>query len=168
MQTTRGATLRTRLRAAAFAAVVIALDQFTKTLVVSSLAEGSSRPIIGDLLRLSHFRNTGAAFGMLRGFAGVIALFAVVGVVIFAAIVVRDPSAIVAYGAALVAGGAAGNLIDRFLRGGGVVDFVDLSFWPAFNVADSAITIGAILVLWSGAFEKQKPPPESVADEQSG
>jgi signal peptidase II len=143
--------------------VVVLLDQVTKTLVVRALAEGESRPLIGDVLRLSHFRNTGAAFGMLRGFAGVIALFAVVGVVVFAAVVVRDPSPVVAYGAALVAAGAAGNLIDRFFRGGGVVDFVDFSFWPAFNVADSAITVGAILLFWSGVFEK-KP----AADEQGG
>jgi signal peptidase II len=156
VQTTRGATLATRLRAAAIAAAVVVADQITKSLVVRSLAEGESREILGSFLRLSHLRNPRAAFGMLRGFAGVLALFAVVGVVIFAAVVVREPSRLVAYAAALVAAGAMGNLIDRFFRGGGVVDFVDFSFWPAFNVADSSISVGAVLLLLSGAFEKKR------------
>jgi signal peptidase II len=131
------------------------LDQLTKSAVVATLAVGESRPILGDVLRLSHIRNTGAAFGLLRGFGGVIALAATVGVIVFAAIVVRQPPVLTGLGAALVAAGATGNLIDRIFRGGGVVDFVDFKFWPAFNVADSAITIGAILLLSAGLFERR-------------
>lgn len=114
--------------------------------------------MIDGILSISHFRNSGAAFGMLRGFTGILALVALVGVVIFAAIVVRDPSRGTAIGAALVAGGASGNLLDRFFRPGGVVDFVDFGFWPAFNVADSAITIGAVIILLTGLRERKDEP----------
>jgi signal peptidase II len=142
--------------------VVIALDHLTKYAVVRALAEGESRPIIDDVLRLSHIRNSGAAFGTLKGLGGVLVLAAMVGVVAFALIVVRNPEPVTAIGAGLVAGGAAGNLIDRMFRPGGVVDFVDLRFWPAFNVADSAITIGAILLLVTG-FRMRSPEASSVS-----
>ncbi len=157
LQAQGGAALvrSTRLWASLVAVGVVVLDQLTKSAVVATLAVGESRPILGDVLRLSHIRNTGAAFGLLRGFGGVIALAATVGVIVFAAIVVRQPPVLTGLGAALVAAGATGNLIDRIFRGGGVVDFVDFKFWPAFNVADSAITIGAILLLSAGFFERR-------------
>ena len=161
MQAGRGTVLarsrrRTRVRALILAAGVIALDHVTKFAVVRTLAEGESRPVLGDILRLSHFRNPGAAFGMLRGFGGMLALAAIVGFVIFAAMVVREPDPLTAMAAGLVAGGAAGNLIDRLLRPGGVVDFIDFRFWPAFNVADSAISIGAVLFLWAAFRDRSK------------
>ena len=145
-----------RWRAAAFALIVIALDQITKALVASSLNVGETRPVIGDILRLTHIRNPGAAFGMLRGLGGMLALAALVGIVVFAAVIVRQPPPMTAYGAALVAAGATGNLIDRLLRDGGVIDFVDFRYWPAFNVADSAISVGAILLLWAGFRSEEK------------
>jgi signal peptidase II len=163
VQEGRGAALvrATRLWAAVIAAAIIGFDQLTKLLIVRAIPQGESRPVIDDVLWLSHFRNSGAAFGMLRGFTGILALVALVGVVIFAAIVVRDPSKGTAIGAALVAGGASGNLLDRFFRPGGVVDFVDLGFWPAFNVADSAITVGAVIILLTGLREQRKDEPAS-------
>jgi signal peptidase II len=132
---------------------VVGFDQLTKSLVASSLREGESVRVIGEVLRITHIRNSGAAFGMLRGFGGLLALVALVGVIAFFAVVVQNPPPLTGVAAALVAAGAGGNLIDRLLRGpigrGTVVDFVDFRFWPAFNVADSAITIGAILIVWS-------------------
>jgi signal peptidase II len=145
---------------------VVGADQLVKAAVVSALSEGESRSLIGDFLRISHFRNTGAAFGMLKGLGGVFALAAIVGIVAFAAMVVRRPPLWTGVGAALVAAGAAGNLADRIFRDGGVVDFVDFRFWPAFNVADSAITIGAILLLFSSVTEREVPQPDGV--QQSG
>jgi signal peptidase II len=139
---------------------VVALDHLTKFAVVRTLAEGESRPVIDDVLRLSHIRNSGAAFGSLRGFGGVLVLAALVGVIAFAAIVVRNPEPLTAIAAGFVAGGAAGNLIDRIFRPGGVVDFVDFRFWPAFNVADSAITVGAILLLLTGLRTRSKEPDD--------
>jgi signal peptidase II len=141
---------------------VVALDHLTKFAVVRTLAEGESRPVIDDVLRLSHIRNSGAAFGSLRGFGGVLVLAALVGVIAFAAIVVRNPEPLTAIAAGFVAGGAAGNLIDRIFRPGGVVDFVDFRFWPAFNVADSAITVGAILLLLTGLRTRSKEPPSAA------
>lgn len=131
------------------AALVVAFDQFTKWLIVRSIPEGDAIPLIGDVLVLSHVRNSGAAFGMLRGFGGLLALAAVVGIVVFIVVVWRTPSRMVAVAGGLVAGGSMGNLVDRILRGT-VVDFVDFRFWPAFNVADSAITIGAVLLIMFG------------------
>jgi signal peptidase II len=157
---TVGSMRRVRMWAAALAAVVIGFDHLTKYLVVRALAEGETRPIVDDILRLSHYRNSGAAFGSLKGLGGILVLAALVGVVAFALIVVRNPEPVTAIGAGLVAGGAAGNLIDRMIRPGGVVDFVDFRFWPAFNVADSAITIGAILLVVTG-FRMRSPEAAS-------
>jgi signal peptidase II len=153
---------RARIWAAGLALTVIGFDHLTKFLVVRSLDEGESRRVLDDVLWLSHFRNSGAAFGSLRGFGGVLLLAAMVGVVAFTLIVVRNPEPLTAIGAGLVAGGAAGNLIDRIFRPGGVVDFVDFRFWPAFNVADSAITIGAVLLLLSGFRSRPKEASEDA------
>lgn len=142
-----------RGRLAALAATVVGLDQLTKSLVASTLREGESINVIGDFLRITHVRNSGAAFGLLRGFGGLLALVALVGVIAFFAVVVRRPPPLTGAAAALVGAGALGNLIDRLVRGpigrGTVVDFVDFRFWPSFNVADSAVTVGALLILWS-------------------
>jgi len=147
------------VRLVALALGVTALDQLTKLAVVRALPEGESRPVIDDFLRLSDLRNSGAAFGTMRGFSGVLALAALVGVIGFMAVVVRNPGRLAGMGAALVAGGALGNLTDRMLHGGpirgSVVDFIDFRFWPAFNVADSAITIGAVLLVWSSIRDRR-------------
>jgi signal peptidase II len=140
---------------------LVGLDQLTKSIVAATLAEGESVPVIGNVLRITHIRNSGAAFGMLRGFGGLFALAALVGVVAFAAILVRRPSTMTGIAAALVAAGALGNLTDRIFRGpigrGTVVDFVHPSFWPAFNVADSAISIGAVLLIIASFRESPRP-----------
>jgi signal peptidase II len=153
---------RARIWAGVLALAVIALDHLTKFAVVRTLAEGESRPLIGDVLRLSHIRNSGAAFGVLKGLGGILVLAALVGVVTFALVVLRNPDRLTVIGAGFVAGGAAGNLVDRMFRPGGVVDFVDFRFWPAFNVADSAITVGAILLLLTGF---RTPAPQATDDE---
>jgi signal peptidase II len=149
VQTKRRTALVERARFFAIAAVVVALDQVTKLIVVSSVAEGDHVPLLGKWLVISHITNSGAAFGTLRGFGGVLAMIALAGVGIFAVVLWRRPSTIVGIAAGLVAGGAMGNLVDRMVRGT-VVDFIDFRFWPAFNVADSAITVGAILLVWFG------------------
>ncbi len=156
--------MTSRSRLVALGLAVVGLDQLTKYLIASSLHEGESRQLIGDFLRLSHIRNSGAAFGTLRGFSGLIALGALVGVVVFVAMVVKEPGLWTGLGATLVAAGASGNLVDRLFRGpigrGSVVDFVDFRFWPAFNVADSAITIGALVIIWVGLTDRRTTAPE--------
>ena len=138
--------------------VVVALDQGTKAIVRSTLAEHDSRTIIPGLMDFTHVLNSGAAFGFLNGVEfpfktaviAVIATAALVGVGVYAASLAHHQF-IARLGLALIIGGAAGNLIDRIVAGS-VVDFVDVywgthHFW-AFNVADSAISVGvAIMIL---------------------
>lgn len=138
------------------AALVVA-DQVTKAMVVRGLPLHASVTVIDGLLNLTHVRNTGAAFGMLNAihFPGktivvtMLAVLAIVAISAYAGKFANDT--LPARGAlALVLGGALGNLIDR-ARLGYVVDFVDVHyagwhFW-AFNVADSAITVGAAVLI---------------------
>lgn len=129
--------------------VVIVVDQLTKQWIVATLPQGRSIRVTG-FFQISHIRNTGAAFGILKGATGFLALAAVAGVVVFAVIIAKHPTPLVGIAAALVAGGAIGNLLDRAFRPaffrGSVVDFLDFRVWPAFNVADMAVTIGAVLL----------------------
>jgi len=138
-------------------AAIVALDQITKLIVRRTLPLGDSRSIIPEFLDLTHVHNTGAAFGLLNAAdfpykpAVMIGIAAVALVAIAAyATQLGFHERMARFGLALILGGAFGNLIDRAIAGY-VVDFVDVywgatHFW-AFNVADSAITIGAILVL---------------------
>ena len=137
--------------------VIVAVDQVTKAIVRQVLPLGESRSIIPDILDLTHVHNTGAAFGLLNAAdfphkpIVMIAVAAVALVAIAAyATQLGFHERLARFGLALILGGAFGNLVDRAVFGY-VVDFVDVywrtaHFW-AFNVADSAITIGAILVL---------------------
>ncbi|HML00561.1 MAG TPA: signal peptidase II [Acidimicrobiales bacterium] len=127
------------------AAVVVAVDQITKTWASHRLAHGSIHVIWKLDLVLSY--NTGAAFGLARGWAPVLAAAAALVVVMVLAVVRGVRSKVMAAALGLVIGGALGNLADRVFRGhhGAVVDFIALHFWPTFNVADACITVGVIL-----------------------
>lgn len=161
----RRQALSTRRLGLAIAAVVVAFDQATKAWVAAALEPGDPWELIPGFFQIAHIRNPGAAFGLLRGAGSYIALGAVVAVVVIALVIrkVERPFDAVALG--LVLGGAVGNLLDRIFRGDGlldgkVVDFLDFSFFPAFNVADSAITVGAALALLEvvSARSAQKSP----------
>ena len=136
---------------------IVVLDQLTKALVRSTVPLHASVTVIPGFMDFTHVRNTGAAFGLLNAadfpfktvLIGVIAVAALVGVGMYAASLARH-EIMARVGLALIIGGAAGNLIDRILIGS-VVDFVDVywqayHFW-AFNVADSAITVGAAVMI---------------------
>jgi signal peptidase II len=138
---------------------VLVLDQLTKLLVIGIFPLYSMRVVIPGFLNLVHARNTGAAFSLLAGantwwrqalFVGLTII--VLGILLFSygKLSKNDYWTKTAY--ALISGGAVGNLVDR-LRLGEVVDFLDFYIgsyhWPAFNVADSAITIGACMLLIS-------------------
>lgn len=150
-------SLRRRLPELWIAAVIIALDQATKALVKAKLPLHESITVIPGFFDLTHVRNTGAAFGMLdnANFAYKPALMVIIalialGAVASYALTLPATQRIARFGLALILGGAVGNLIDRALMGY-VVDFVDVywrgvHFW-AFNVADSAITVGVVLML---------------------
>ena len=125
-------------------------DQLSKYAVAASLRPGEDLPLVPPVLHLTYVQNTGAAFGLFRGWA---VLFMAASVVIIGWIArqllrpAAPRSVPVLWGYGLVLGGAAGNLLDR-VRLGYVVDFLDLRVWPVFNVGDSAITIGVTLLIW--------------------
>jgi signal peptidase II len=136
---------------------IIAVDQLTKALIRAKLRVYDSVTIIPNLMDFTHVRNTGAAFGMLDAsdfplkttVIAVIATAALIGVGLYSANLASH-QLLARIGLALIVGGAAGNLIDRVWFGS-VVDFVDVywrthHFW-AFNVADSAISIGVTVML---------------------
>lgn len=136
---------------------IVAADQLTKWLVLARFAPGERLEITGFFNLVLAF-NKGAAFSFLAGAAGwqtpLLVGFALVAAVIVSVLLLRSPGrGILCAGLALILGGALGNVIDR-LRFGHVVDFLDLHaggwHWPAFNVADSAITVGAALLILDG------------------
>jgi signal peptidase II len=136
---------------AGMAVVIIALDQWTKWLVRTNLPlEGVWAPIpwLAPYARIVHWNNTGAAFGILHGYSGVFTALAVVVAILIIAFFPQVPKEDWIFRVALgfQLGGALGNLIDR-LTIGHVVDFISVGTFPVFNVADSCITIGVILLL---------------------
>jgi signal peptidase II len=148
---------RNRTGYVALTALVVVLDQLTKLLVDRAMELHESRPVIEGLLSLTYVRNYGGAFGMLSdaNLPYQAALFSLVSFGAFLAIVAyawRLPAVhrLPQLGLAVIMGGAVGNLIDR-ARLGYVIDFVDAYWgthhWPAFNVADSAITVGVTLLV---------------------
>jgi signal peptidase II len=154
---------------------VIALDQFTKAIVLGNfpgIAAGL-RPytpveVWGDFFRLTFIYNTGAAFGLHLGdasrwvFMGLAAVAVVVLWFMFRGTPWRDRGRLIAI--ASVTGGAIGNVIDRIRSSRGVVDFLDFGVgdtrWPVFNVADIAVTCGALLLAYSLWREEQKQEQE--------
>lgn len=135
---------------------VIAIDQFTKGLVRTYMVQGHPRPVIEGVLWLTRVKNTGAAFGILDGHRWPLVLVAVVAlaVVVFVAIRLSPRSVLARTALALIAGGAAGNLIDRAVSGG-VTDFLDLGWWPVFNVADMCLDVGVAMLVWWLLFSKE-------------
>jgi signal peptidase II len=157
------------------AGLVVALDQLAKALVDRMMELHESREVISGLVRLTYVRNRGAAFGVFSDAelpyqAWVFAAVSVLALVAIGVYAWRLPAAsrLPRLALALIIGGALGNLIDR-VRLGYVIDYVDVFWgryhWPAFNVADSCITIGvALLVMDLLRQPKSQPdgPPESA------
>jgi signal peptidase II len=130
------------------AALVLVADQITKTLVVAQLELNQSVPLVGTVVSFTHRMNTGGAFSVMEGQR---LLLCVVSGTVAAGLILIGPrlaggNRLILAGLGMVLGGAAGNLVDR-LRLGHVVDFIDLHFWPVFNVADIGITVGALLIV---------------------
>lgn len=147
----------------ALAAAVILLDQVTKWAVLENFVYGERREITG-FFNLVLVYNKGAAFSMFASADGwqtpLLILFAIVAAGIVSYLIVRNrEKRVLCLGLALILGGALGNLIDR-LRLGHVVDFLDFHamgwHWPAFNVADSGITVGALLLILDGFVHHEK------------
>lgn len=133
-------------RAGAVLACVVIADQVTKALVTSSMTLGEERRVLPGI-KLVDGRNTGVAFGQLQGAGAVVTVVIAAAVLALVVYFVRNGSRPwIWLPTGLLLGGAAGNVVDR-VREGSVVDFVKLPHWPAFNVADSAITVGVIVLV---------------------
>lgn len=149
------------------AALVYVLDRLTKVLVERGLRGRPPVELVPGVLELRFTTNPGGAFGLFGGAAW---LFVLASVVVMVAVVLssfRLTSRLSAVSLGLVLGGALGNLTDRIIRGPGfsgeVVDFIDLQVWPVFNLADSAIVVGAALLLVS-TFRREPSQPDQPSE----
>ena len=155
----------TRVMLISLIAAAVVADQLTKTAALSLLSQGTAVPVLPGF-NLSLGFNTGASFGMMGGFmAGKpLLMAALTGALTFAFAVMafRAQNALERAGFALVVGGALGNIIDR-LRQGAVTDFLDFYWrdwhWPTFNVADIAITLGTVLILFASLPLRRRKEP---------
>jgi signal peptidase II len=144
--------------AVAAAVVTIALDQLTKAWAVAALDDGDTIDLIWTL-RFNLTYNDGAAFSFGGGNGGVLSLVGLVVVTVVYRSVLRWPGKLPAIALGCMLGGALGNLIDRVFRDGAVVDFIDLQWWPLFNVADIGITCGAVLLVLLSLRHDHEPVP---------
>jgi signal peptidase II len=133
------------------AVVVIGLDQVSKSWILRTLGpnEGTSLPLLGSWLSLTFIKNNGVAFGLFRGipyFFTITSILISIGAVLFYRYQLPNNRPWIQYSLGMIVGGAIGNIIDR-VRHSYVVDFVHVSWFPGiFNLADSAITVGVIML----------------------
>jgi signal peptidase II len=152
---------------------IILIDQFTKFLVVTRIPRFYSIPVIKNFFHLTHIRNSGVAFGLFSSqpSGSKSLLFVFVSMVAVVAILnffhhTPDDKKAAQYGLILIFSGAIGNMIDRVLHNE-VIDFLDFFYndfhWPAFNVADSCITVGVAMMIIDLFRGHSPPPPSEIA-----
>jgi signal peptidase II len=140
-------TARTGLRTALVAVAVVVADQVSKAIVRGEISPAHELKLFLGI-KLINTRNTGVAFSMFSGGGPVVVIVAVIALAaLLGFFITHLHRRLVWLPTGLLVGGAAGNLIDR-IREGGVTDFVKLPHWPAFNVADIAITFGVLALVW--------------------
>ena len=148
---------------------ILALDQLTKLLIVDSMHRNQSIDVIGSFFRLTYIHNPGAAFGLSLGgpeIHTIVSLIAL-GVLVYLFWTLPVETKLLRFAVTMVLGGAIGNIVDR-VRLGEVVDFFDFGIgnqwrWPIFNVADSFVTVG-IIILAIGYSRQKEPQPEQPID----
>ena len=142
------------------ALVIVGADQLVKWVIRETVERGDSHPVVWPL-EIVHVTNSGAAFGMFQGAGPLLIMTSVVGMAAILVYLLNPGFAhpLMRLGLALMLGGAVGNLIDR-VKDGEVVDFIKVPNFPAFNVADSAITIGVLLLAWAMIREPGEQQPE--------
>jgi signal peptidase II len=152
------------LKLAIVATVVVVLDQLSKALVLQHMPLNTTLPVIEGFFNLTHIHNPGGAFGFmadlgpgLRSFMFLFVSLLAAGLILYFYFTTPPAHSLLATGFAMIFGGAIGNLVDR-VRFGKVVDFLDFHVggwhWPAFNVADSAITTGVFIFLYHIVFKR--------------
>lgn len=137
--------------------ILIAADQCSKFYVQNNFELFESVSILDNYLHLTYIKNAGAAFGILQNYQLLFIIFTIIFlvVILFYYLITPDENRILKTSLILIFAGGAGNLIDR-IRLGYVVDFIDIRIWPIFNVADSLVVIGTILLTYFILF-KYKP-----------
>lgn len=165
-----GVTVRPALpsrvaRVAPIVALIVAADQVTKAIAVAHWSV-VPRKILGTHVELLVTRNSGSAFSRFQNLTPLLALGAIAIAIFLARAARHATDSVTLYALVLLLGGALGNLSDRFFRSPGflrghVVDFVSVGWWPVFNLADSCVTIGAVLLIVRSLFP---PPVASLPD----
>jgi signal peptidase II len=149
-------------------AAVVVLDQATKAYIAATMVLHESLTIVQGVVNITHIRNPGAAFGFLaqaspgfRSFFFIAVTLLAIALIVYYIMTSRTEERWLVFGLSLILGGAAGNLVDR-IRFGEVIDFIDVylrtAHWPAFNVADSAISLGALIMLFDMMKRKKGSP----------
>jgi signal peptidase II len=138
------------------ALIILVIDQSFKYMVHDSLRLGQTISLMGNALKLTYVRNTGAAFSLFVGFSPYLV---VAGILVAAAVIyfhckIPKKNFILQTGLAFVLGGSLGNLVDRIFRSY-VIDYIDITIWPVFNFADIMINLGVILIAFK-LFEKEE------------
>jgi signal peptidase II len=140
--------LRPVVLAGLLLAIVIVVDRITKHIVRADIGLTQTRKVIPGVVELVHYRNTGVAFDFLSGGGALVVVVTLLALLALLVFFVRAPERRGAWvPTGLLLGGAIGNLLDRFIDGS-VTDFIKFPDWPAFNVADIAITFGVLSLLW--------------------
>jgi len=153
-------------------ALIVGLDQLTKLRVKDRFFLGESMEVLGDLLRFTYIENPGMAFGIRIGGKYFFTIFATLAtaVILFYLYRIRHERFLSRFSLALIFGGAIGNLIDRYAYGQ-VIDFIDVGLgqtrWPVFNVADSAVTVGMLMLVFFVLFEREPKPAEATTETPS-
>jgi signal peptidase II len=132
---------------------ILIFDQLTKLIVIQKIPQGESIPIIKNIFHLTHVINRGAAFGIFKNQIYFFIITALAAITFILINLRHRKSPRFELALSLILSGAIGNLIDR-LRLGAVIDFLDFRIWPVFNIADAAITIGAMLLAYSILIKK--------------
>lgn len=154
----------------ALSAVIIVLDQITKLSVKARFMLHESIEVWGEIVRLTYIENPGMAFGIQFGGKYFFTVFATIATIVILVYLyrLRHERLVSRLALALIFGGAIGNLIDRYAYGQ-VIDFIDVGIdfdtrWPVFNVADSAVTVGMLMLVFFVLFEREpQPAPETPA-----
>ncbi len=152
------------------ALAIVLVDHATKIFVAARMAPGSTVPLLGDYLRLVYVRNSGGAFGLLRDSGTPFVFISIAAsLLVFLYLYLVPPRRVLGrWALAVILGGALGNMIDRVFRSGEVIDFIEMGIssklrWPAYNVADMAVTVGVALLviefLWDTGRNKDESSP---------